>query len=285
MAFFIDSAGNVVEGPDDARTAAALGYAPASEEQVASAQANAAREAEFGATGSLVRGELEGVARGATFGLSDLAARGLGADAEDMAARRELSSGVGEFAGALAPIVLSGGTGALGTAARLAPTALASRGAALAGEALVGAAPTLGRTIARTVASEAVEAVPYALGEVITEASLGNKDLTAEGVLADVGLSALLSGGAGAILGGAAVAVPKAIRKARDVVERGEKASTAFVEKWLPRTGESLSGVDPATQLRSASTPDGLSGGSTYFCTCVVLHAALHLAASLLGKI
>lgn len=224
MAFFIDSAGNVVEGPDDARTAAALGYAPASKEQVASAQANAAREAEFGATGSLVRGELEGAARGLTFGASDLAARALGADAEDMAARREFSSGVGEFAGALAPIVLSGGTGALGSAARLAPTAVLSgvserAGAAVAkrlfGETVeAGALKTMARGAVQGGVTEVVEGIPYGASELLTEASIGDEELSAEKVAGHLGLSAVLGGALGAGFGGGAAGVGVALKKA-----------------------------------------------------------------------
>lgn len=277
MAFFIDGAGNVVEGPDDARTAAALGYAPATDDQVASAKANAAREAEFGSTGQQVIAGAEGLARGATFGVSDLALSGLGVtDAERMAARREVNPSAalaGELGGAVAPIIAGGpaaafakltpaaraaavaageAPGLLSAAANLAPTSLLSRGAAALGEraaAGLAARPVLQGAVQAGL-SEAVEGAVYGVGQTITEAALGDEKMTAETLLSNVGLGALLGAGSGALLGAAGVAIPKAVRRARDAIERGEKAIVQTVEDALPKSAAMLSGVDEATAAK-----------------------------------
>ena len=115
--YLVDANGEVLEFADPQQAQYALdgGLAPASEEQAAAFQKRDALLRENSTLGAQVRGEVEGFGRGLTFGGTDLAARALGVDAEGMAVRRELSSGVGEFTGALAPILAGGLPGALGS--------------------------------------------------------------------------------------------------------------------------------------------------------------------------
>jgi hypothetical protein len=102
------------------REALAAGYAPPSATQ----QEEVRKREEYGTgLGTEVRAGLEGAARGLTFGLSDVAARALGADAEGLAerkARNPYAATGGELAGVgagfLAPVGLFG-AGVRGAAA------------------------------------------------------------------------------------------------------------------------------------------------------------------------
>jgi len=161
-----------------------------------------------------------GVARGVTFGLSDVAARALGIEKE-LAKLKEYQPGVsltGELTGALGPTLLSGGVGGVATAARLASApvrAVAKAGqlaeGALARRFVSEAAKSSARKVlegatAKSLGS-AVEGLAYGAGQVISEAALGDPKQVAENAVATLGVSALLGGslGAGAKIAGAVV--------------------------------------------------------------------------------
>lgn len=224
--YLVDANGEVLEFADPQQAQYALdgGLAPASEEQAAAFQKRDALLRENSTLGAQVRGEVEGVLRGGSLGAFDPLAVALGADAEGMATRRDLSSGVGEFVGAALPVALSGGTGALGSAARLAPTAVLSgvserAGAAVAkrlfGEAVeAGALKTMARGAVQGGVTEVVEGIPYGASELLTEASIGDEELSAEKVAGHLGLSAVLGGALGAGFGGGAAGIGVALKKA-----------------------------------------------------------------------
>src|SRR5688572_18725234 len=107
------------------------------------------RASEFGTVGQTALTAAEGAARGLTFGLSDPALAALGGEGyrEAALARQEVNPMAalgGEVAGAVAPVLLSGGAGAVGTAARLTPAAMAARGASAVGRGAVRGAEALG---------------------------------------------------------------------------------------------------------------------------------------------
>lgn len=153
---------------------------------------------------------IEGIGRGASFGGTDYLARKLAPEyANEMAERKEahpIVSTTGEIAGAVAPVLLSGGTGAVAKGASLAPTSLAARlgeGAASVGRAVVGeGAPSLlGRMAQRAVpmaAQGATEGALYGAGQAVSEAALGDEQLTAERLVAGMkggALAGLIGGG------------------------------------------------------------------------------------------
>lgn len=165
---------------------------------------------EFG--DSPVRAGLEGAARGLTLGLSDVALRAAGADPEGLAARKEfnpIAATGAEVVGAVAPIFLSGGTGALAKGAAMTPAALAAKagtGVAKGVQSVVGTgAAGLGSRIAQAAvpmaAGSAVEGALYSAGSTISEAALGNPEVNAEKFLANVGMGAALGAGIGALVG------------------------------------------------------------------------------------
>ena len=160
-------------------------------------------QAEYGGTGQQIAAGVEGLASGATFGLSRVAERIAGVSPAGMKGRREanpVTSIGGEIAGAVIPSLLSGGTGAIGSAARLAGTlpraAEALGGAAESG--LAGLLPRLAATGIPKIAGAATIGAEYAAGNLISEAALhenGDPELTAEHALATIGFGALLGGG------------------------------------------------------------------------------------------
>ena len=221
MAYLIDSAGSVVQVPDDQVEAAVnMGYVPASPEQIATAEhAKATREKYGGTTGALKAGGLA-AARALTLGISDLALTQTGAvtpeDARGYKAENPTADLVGTVGGLAGPFLLSGGAaaapGALGATARVtAPAAIARAGTATQ-RAVAGAlgassstAGPLQKILAKTAALGAgsgVEGAAYGAGQVVSEAALGDPGLTAESALATVGLSAALGGAVGLVGGG-----------------------------------------------------------------------------------
>lgn len=162
----------------------------------------------------------EGAASGLTFGLSDQAlVAGLGEEYRKNAeARARLNPNArmaGEIGGAIAPAFLTGGESLLGTAARVAGAPgravmgvgrAAERGVA---RAMLGlGARESGALVkgARMAASGAVEGAAYSTGREISEAALGNTQLTAERLL-----GAAQEGAAWGALGGGAIGAGSAV--------------------------------------------------------------------------
>jgi hypothetical protein len=189
-------------------------YQPATQQDVAAqaqidqkAQADALdaqKQAEFGqGIGNIVRAGAEGAARAATFGGSDWLARQMGASPEGLrerATRNPVASFVGEAVGTVAPLLLTGGAGGLGAAARLTPVAVAD---AIGGAVAKKVAEQAGEGfIARLAAGSANMAVQGALSGVGGEIS--SRSMTDRGLLDDGSLSEyLMAAGSGALVGGA----------------------------------------------------------------------------------
>lgn len=168
------------------------------------------KQAKFSGTGQQVKTAAEATLRGVSFGLSDAAISGLGiATPEDMAARRDVNPDLAtgfELGGAVLPALVPGGQfTAAGAAAR----------AALATERAV--AGVAGRGIARTVAAKATggaaETGLYGFGNAISESVLTDTELTAQKLLAGVGMGFVTGGGAGGTLGLAGGALGRLTRR------------------------------------------------------------------------
>jgi hypothetical protein len=196
--------------------------------------ARAELEAKYGGTGGEIAAAGAGAARGLTFGLSDLAAAGVSDELRtDLDALRTVNpnaSMAGEVAGAVAPVLLSGGAGALRGLGAIprgvnAIGGLAERGAA----AIVGNAATsiAGRAAQRAVAlgaRGAAEGAFVGAGEQISEAALGNHEITAEKLMAGAASGALaggaLGGGLGALEGAGTAAIGKLRTRLDDIRAR-----------------------------------------------------------------
>lgn len=249
--------------------ALAAGVRLASPEQVDEARAaarHAADKAKYGPTSAigehLQHGITQGASllRGATAGLSDEAAVDLGylfggdQGKHEVAGRLRYAkeehpyeSGFGELEGMVLPSLIPGG-GAVGAGGRALGAAghgvesLVARGLARQG------AGALERIAAKGVASGAGAAFEGAFrgaGEQVTEAALGETELTAEKVLAGATHGAVSWGLAGGVLGGAGAAFGEAASAGRNAIGR-------FVQKLRPAD------VDSVAEKQFGYVPEGL---------------------------
>lgn len=173
-------------------------------------------QAEYGTVGGQAASAGLGFARGATFGLSDVVASGVGGDKvrQALANYQEANptaSTLGEVGGVIAPAVLSGGAGATGTVAKVLSAPVRAVGA-LGGAAERGVASVVGHGAESLAGKLAQKAIPmmasgategaiYGVGQQISESTLGDHELTAERLLAGAKGGALFGGLAGGTLG------------------------------------------------------------------------------------
>lgn len=148
---------------------------------------------EYGDIGSQAAAFGEGAAQGATLGLYGAAASALAGDEYDRERRlREqhnpVTSVAGNVVGAVAPALLSGGTGAAGAVSRALPSAIeANLGAKLAaalGERAAGWTASKAAQIGARMAATGLEsAADQAIRTVLDDAANGDVDITAERML------------------------------------------------------------------------------------------------------
>lgn len=205
-----------------------------------------------------------GLARGATFGLSDVALTKSGLVNKDtLTGLREFNptaSLFGEIGGAVAPTLLSGGAGALGSAARLASAPV--RAAATAGKLVENAAlKALGSEVAKSstrkildgAAAKAlglgIEGSFYGAGQIVSEAALGDPKQAAEKALSTIGLSAILSGGLGGSLALAAPAM---------------KGIASSIKPYVSKLRQNFVGVSPAVEKTVLQKADKIEALSQY---------------------
>jgi hypothetical protein len=205
-------------------------YSVLSDDELA-AEAN---HAKYGTLGQQALTGVEGLARGATAGLSDVATTAiLGDEYRKGAKARQTENPIAatgsEIAGAIAPALLTGGAsaeaegaaaageaategaGLLGRAAEYAPSNLIARAGSAVGKGVAGIVgessesmlTRMAQRAAAAAASGAVEGGLYGAGQAASTAALDGTPITAEKVLSGLGHGALYGGGIGA-LGGAA---------------------------------------------------------------------------------
>jgi hypothetical protein len=169
----------------------------------ASLAAEKAREAYYTTPGQRIRAGAAGVARGMSFGLSDVVGRAMGAE-DDLRALRDYNAGesfVGELGGSVATgRAFSGGGAAAEGAGALTRVGQAAKGAAFEG-ALFGA------------------------GSGISEVALSDDPLTIENIMATVGSHTLFGAGAGGAAGALTSGAGAVLRRAKsslDDIAKGE---------------------------------------------------------------
>lgn len=230
----IDTLGVTHDVPDehiDARIA--QGWRPQTTDDVLASANASANEAAYGGVGGAVRAGFEGLARGISLGGYDVLAGAIGGEdaAIGLAGRRAenpVTSTLTEIGGNVAPILLSGGTGALGTAARLTPAGLAGRAGASVGAAAGGG-------LRGALAAGAVEGGLSGVGSGATELALSNDLLTWERAASAIGSNALFGAGIGAAAGGAFNAVERGLSRAATAIDDhvAERATRRSVESDL----------------------------------------------------
>jgi len=166
-----------------------------------------------GVGGSTVAAGL-GLARGATFGLSDVALTKAGVSPQTLKGYQEenpISSTVGEIGSAFLP------TGAASVVAK-------------AGLGVAKALPAASKVV-QGAAQYATEGALFGLGQSISESALGDHDLVSEQTLGNIGFSAIMSGGIGAVVGKLSKTFPGspeatlAVEKAKQTATPGSDVS------------------------------------------------------------
>ncbi len=281
---------------EDVSNALAQGYQI---ETAADEKARELREKYASGSWNKIRAFAEEAARSASIGVSDVAFRAFGVEAEALAARKEdlgvgatiaadvLGIGGSLFApvpGATAGATAKAGLGAvraIGAPARVVAAGGAAvtkaTGAALNVGARTGAARVAARAVEASVGT-AVEGAAYSTGMVISEAALGDKELTASRIAGEIGVGALLGGAFG--IGGAAVgaglskfkgALTEALEPSKLSKAAGESAAKGFgmagdaklkkrIQPWAD-PGEELTAGDLGNYVLNESQA-ALGGGT-----------------------
>jgi len=255
-----DQLGNPVFIPaEQVASAEQLGYRVATPEDLRLEQV----KKEYGSVPNQIGAAVTGALSGATLGLSDVAISELGGR-EALKAYETLYPGLrtgGEVVGAIAPVLLSGGTGAaakaattLGRGAILAEQAgnVAVRALGLAESAE--AASGIGRTAARWATQAGVESAIQGVGQETARLAIDN-ELSGEkvGQIAAKGLlSGVVGGGVGAGLGAlggvvnrAAQAIPPELRG----TSLGKRIEEQLYRMNARRVGMTGAEVDAAAEL------------------------------------
>jgi hypothetical protein len=183
----------------------------------------------YGGAGGTAKAIGAGLARGATLGLSDVAARALGGEDTgiELEGLREVNPGASfasEFAGALAPSLLSGGTGA----AAYLPSSLAARAGA-------GAARLAGGGLRGALAAGAVEGALYGAGEGLTQTALSDDPLDLERAASTIGINTLMGAGVGAGASGLTHGVARGLAEAKGALDGWlDKQAAARAAREIP---------------------------------------------------
>lgn len=184
------------------------------------------RDFTYNTDSAMLQAGLAGAARGGTFGVSDYLAVKTGLTSpEHLSALKEYyptASTVGEIGGAVGTAFIPGGpVGLLVKGARAAEAAAVGKAAAaLPAKA---AANLIAKTAVETggkALGGAIEGMAFGLGQSVSEAALGDPDLTAEKVMANIGYGGLLGGGLGAVLNVGSIGVRKALDKSKNVLQK-----------------------------------------------------------------
>jgi hypothetical protein len=200
-----------------------------------------AEEQHYGGAGQQAIAGLEGLASGATIGLSDLLL-----DDEETRARARYNPGTRlatELTGAIVPALLSGGTGTAASVARLTPTALAASAGAKV-------ARVAGRGLPTALA---VEGAIQGAGTAVSRATLANDPLTIESVAAGAGMGGLLGAGLGILSRGTTKAGLSAERR---IAQAQEDAAAAAIRKPNPAMTRAANNVDEMVKVAKRSVDE-----------------------------
>jgi hypothetical protein len=212
------------------------------------------------------------LARGATFGLSDVALEKTGLVSEE--ALREIknrnpgSSLAGDVIGTVGPALLTGGSSLAAKAVAKTPMGLVTSLATRAGSRAAQNIPSkLVKSVVQLGTEGIVDGAATGLTQAVSEAELGNAEFNAETLLANVGTGALFGAGFGATVGAGAHYINKVSRGAsRQIKEKliqqvdGDDAYKAQIRKRLDDVDAMEDGIlalkDPEIQRIKQEYPD-----------------------------
>lgn len=199
------------------------------------ARQDAVLEKEFEDTGSQISAFAEGFGRTLSFGLTDVANRALGEDANDIRQRRERNTSalVGELSAIIPSIFIGGGTGALGKAGALIPAGQAAR--------LGSAVQTSVGGVRGAIAAGVTEGALFGVGQGITNLTISDKPLAASAVIEELGWNALVGAGTGALAGAVTGGLARSAEKIKS--RRIQEAVLAEAEQGISQGLKTLDNV------------------------------------------
>jgi hypothetical protein len=186
-----------------------------------------------------------GALSGATFGLSNLAAKYAAEDpekyAEYLKALREenpVATTLGEVGGAVATSVLAPAMSPAGMVSRVGSAAERGVAAAITREGATGLGRRLAQTALSKGAGSAAEGAFYGAGQLVTEAALGDEELTAERLIGHMGMGALLGGAFTGAVGATGGLVKAGVGRAmgslgRKIARAAAEEPGAKLENWM----------------------------------------------------
>lgn len=212
----IDPQGEIRDVPIEAAGGALDGgwKVPTSEQEIGRV-AEQAREINYGGVAGGIKAGVAAAARGATLGLSDVAARALGDDdaaiaLEGLRAANPVISFAGEVGGSIAPALVTGG-------AALPAGAAARVGAGIAGSAAEGAGAFA--RIGRAAVGGAAEGALFGAGTGVSELALSQDPLTVERIASSLSSHALYGAGIGGAAGTLGKTAELGLRRAKGAID------------------------------------------------------------------
>lgn len=194
-----------------------------------------------------------GVANGLTLGTANYALKKLGYPEErlrEVQKRSPIANAVGEYGTTLASIIATGGGSAVAKVgagvvkksiaskilSNSAPALISKAGDRIAAKATGELVEGYGKAALENVIKEGIEGAAYGAGDLLSEAALGDADLTAENLLSATAGGALWGSMAGGTLGVAAKGASKYAGKAKEIVSNqlsklAEKGDAGIL-KW-----------------------------------------------------
>lgn len=154
------------------------------------------KKAKFGTTSEQIKTALEGAASASTFGLSTQIQKNLGANPEDILARREENPGshmLGQMAGLGVGMLTGSGEAAI----------LEKLGAGVAAKASAAMAPGAASRIGSQAAKAVTENMLFQMGDEASKAFVSDPNQSVQSAITEVGLAGVLGGAFGAGLGSA----------------------------------------------------------------------------------
>lgn len=224
-----------------------LGYKKEEVEAAVSRETDKSNVEHYNSAGQTILTGLEGVASGATVGLSDLVI-----DGESTKARAKHNPAArigGEVVGAVGAAVLSGGTSGAASIAAKTPAGLITRAAGSAGKAVGG--------VKGAATAGAIEGAVAGAGQSITRATLDGEPITADSIFAGAGWGAVYGAGITAGVSKISGLAEKSVTSTSKLADEAKKYANPVREDDFVRLKsavEEFGGASPEISSRASAS-------------------------------